>query len=135
MIGFPFENDDSLTEETIRLNKGINPDFVQFTIYYPFPGTRLYQRCIDLDLIDPKKSAGVTTYYEESILKGISLKKKLAEINSLFNPYKLQFSSIFLNRKANRILLFVSRNRYIGTVARRLLPSPIKNIVKKLLFA
>jgi anaerobic magnesium-protoporphyrin IX monomethyl ester cyclase len=91
MIGFPFEHDDFLTNETIKLNKRINPDLVQVSIFYPFPGTPLYKRCVDLDIIDPLKQKNITRYFNESVLKGVLMKRKLDEINRIFNPKRFQF--------------------------------------------
>lgn len=92
MIGYPFENDKELTEETIKLNKRLNPDYAQFSIFYPIPGTVLCKRCADLDLIDPDKISNAQDYFTESVLKGFSLRDKLKEINSIFNPMGLQFA-------------------------------------------
>ena len=91
MIGYPFEFDDRLTEETIKLNQRINPDFVQTSIFYPFPGTKLYQRCLDLNLIDHEKQAKTKDYFGESVLKGVSVRDKKKEMDALLNPRGLQF--------------------------------------------
>ncbi len=80
IIGYPFDNDDALTRETIRLNKRVKPDYAYFTIFYPFPGTKLYDRCIELDLLDKERIEKTRQYYEESVLKNVSLKKKCDRI-------------------------------------------------------
>ena len=67
MIGFPFDYDDKLTKQTAILNKLINPNFVQVTWFYPFPGTKLYDHCVENDLIDKNKT--LLSYHKESILK------------------------------------------------------------------
>jgi radical SAM superfamily enzyme YgiQ (UPF0313 family) len=67
MIGFPFDYDDRLTKQTAKLNKLINPNFVQVTWFYPFPGTKLYDHCVENDLIDKNKI--LLSYHKESILK------------------------------------------------------------------
>jgi radical SAM superfamily enzyme YgiQ (UPF0313 family) len=85
MIGFPFENDEELTKATIELNKKINPDFVQVSIFYPFPRTELFDRCVELDLIDKSKVNKFSNYYDDSILKGISLSNRRKEIENMFN--------------------------------------------------
>jgi radical SAM superfamily enzyme YgiQ (UPF0313 family) len=73
MIGWPFENDDKLTKITADFNKELDPDFVQVTWFYPFPGTKLYDYCVENDLINKSKSP--LSYHSESILKGYENKK------------------------------------------------------------
>jgi anaerobic magnesium-protoporphyrin IX monomethyl ester cyclase len=67
MIGFPFDYDDKLTKQTAILNKLINPNFVQVTWFYPFPGTKLYDYCVANDLID--KNNTLMSYHKGSSLK------------------------------------------------------------------
>ncbi len=85
MIGFPVEYDEELTESTVGFNLDINPGFASFSIFYPIPGTRLYQYCLERDLIDPEKERLIKDYSEESILRGISLSQKKKEIEALVN--------------------------------------------------
>jgi radical SAM superfamily enzyme YgiQ (UPF0313 family) len=85
IIGFPFENDNKLTESTIKLIDIIKPNYLQTSIFYPFVGTPLYDYCIQNDLIDPVKQKRVTSCFEESILKGVDLKDKRNEILKQFN--------------------------------------------------
>lgn len=99
MIGYPFNNDDFLTEETIKLNKKIKPNFAQVSIFYPFPGTKLYQRCINMNLIDPQKVENTEEYFSESVLKGVYLRKKWEEINLLFNHRGFHFEFEFYRIK------------------------------------
>ncbi len=73
MIGWPFPNDDKLTKTTADLNKEIGPAFVQVTWFYPFPGTKLYDYCVEHDLINRSKS--ITSYHKGSIIKGYENKK------------------------------------------------------------
>ncbi|MCP3951231.1 MAG: B12-binding domain-containing radical SAM protein [Desulfobacterales bacterium] len=91
MIGFPFEKDELLTESTIRLNQAIKPDFAQVTIFYPFPGTQLYDHCIQNDLIDPDRLAEQTRYHNESVLRGYSLGVRRDQVADLLNPHGFQF--------------------------------------------
>ena len=89
MIGFPFDNDAMLTEDTVKLNQKIKPDYAYILIYYPFPGTELHQRCVDLDLIDKKKVNITWNFFSESILKGVCLGDRKNEIYWLLNPNDL----------------------------------------------
>jgi anaerobic magnesium-protoporphyrin IX monomethyl ester cyclase len=68
MHGFPVNNDDELTEKTIELNNLIQPDIVQMSTFFPFPGTRLHRHCVENDLIDPDKLAAVEDVFSQSVL-------------------------------------------------------------------
>jgi len=92
MIGYPCSYDDDLTRETILLNQEIHPDYVQFSIFYPFPGTKLYQHCIENNLIDHDKIRNLSNYYSDSPLKDVSLQEKINEIHWRFNPNGFTFS-------------------------------------------
>jgi len=85
IIGFPYDHDDRLTEDTIHLNEEIQPDLTYWSIFYPFPGTKMYKYCIDKDLIDPAKQADVWSVREDSILRGVHLADKRLELLSRFN--------------------------------------------------
>ena len=50
MIGFPWENDKHL-QATKEFIFELDPDFLEIFIAYPYYGTRLYQLCLDDDLI------------------------------------------------------------------------------------
>lgn len=85
MIGYPVENDEELTKSTIELNQMLKPDSAQVTILYPFPGTELFEKCVRENLLDDQKLKAYSDYYEESVLKGVSLKTRRAEIYDLLN--------------------------------------------------
>jgi anaerobic magnesium-protoporphyrin IX monomethyl ester cyclase len=85
MIGYPFKNDDELTKSTIELNQILKPDCAQVTILFPFPGTELYDKCVRENLLDVQKMNKSSDYYEESVLKDVSLKARRAEIQELLN--------------------------------------------------
>jgi hypothetical protein len=78
---------------------------VQISIYYPFIGTKLYERCREMDLIDARKAQKFTAdYYTESILKNMELKDKLESINLLFDPHRLDNQPSLLRRTAANLL-------------------------------
>lgn len=70
MIGYPVEYDDALTLKTIAFNNKMQPDFTQVSIFYPFPGTKLYDNCMKENLIDNEKAKSLKRYYGSSVLKG-----------------------------------------------------------------
>lgn len=67
MVGWPMGDHDKLTKATSKLNKALDPDFVQVTWFYPFEGTKLYDYCIENDLINKDKN--LLSYHKQSILK------------------------------------------------------------------
>ena len=69
MTGYPVDYDDELTESTIALNKIIAPDIVQTGTFYPFRGTKLYNYCVEHDLIDWEKVKVVEDTFTKSVLK------------------------------------------------------------------
>ena len=89
IIGFPFKEDEFLTKETIEFNLTLHPSYANFNIFYPYPGTKLYQHCVENNLIDPIKQQ-THSCHQDSILKGVELKKKMHRIilflNHKFKP-------------------------------------------------
>ena len=53
MVGLPGETLE-LHQATIRLNQQIQPDVVGVTIFYPMPGTDLYDLCLEKGYIKRK---------------------------------------------------------------------------------
>jgi anaerobic magnesium-protoporphyrin IX monomethyl ester cyclase len=109
IIGYPFNNDNELTKATIRLNKRVRPDYAYFTILYPFPGTKLYERCLELNLIDNERIEKTRQYYEESVLKNVYLKRKCVRISRRFNsviPFETHFN-ISTSEKGPLIVWFM----------------------------
>jgi anaerobic magnesium-protoporphyrin IX monomethyl ester cyclase len=94
MIGYPFDNDRSLTKATINLNRRVKPDYAYFTIIYPFPGTKLHEHCVKLNLIDNQRIEKTRQYYEESVLRNVYLKNICARISRRFNSV-VPFEKLF----------------------------------------
>jgi len=69
MHGFPVSYDAELTEKTRGLNSLLRPDLVQDTVFYPLRGTRLYDYCVDRDLIDWDRAKDVRNYLRTSVLR------------------------------------------------------------------
>jgi radical SAM superfamily enzyme YgiQ (UPF0313 family) len=53
MIGLPYETTKEIAE-TILLNKKVQPEFLQVSIFQPFPGTKLHKLCVEEGWFDPK---------------------------------------------------------------------------------
>jgi radical SAM superfamily enzyme YgiQ (UPF0313 family) len=72
MQGYPVPYDAELTRATKALNAQVSPDIVQTTTFYPFRGTKLYDYCVEHNLIDYGKVARVQNVFSESVLKPVS---------------------------------------------------------------
>lgn len=69
MKGYPVSYDDRLTKETEQFNRQLNPNHSQTTWFYPIEGTKLYDYCVEHDLIDWEKYHGIESYFRHSVLK------------------------------------------------------------------
>ena len=65
MIGVPTETPEEV-EETIQLNNRIRPNSVQVSVFFPFPGTELYDRCKEEGLISDRD--GTSLFDGHSVL-------------------------------------------------------------------
>ena len=90
MIGYPMETKKT-TKATFELNKKLAADFVQVTVFFPFPGTEIYDYCIKNDLIDQKRYYHQTNYYSESVLKNKRIVKQAYRMMLYFNISKTLF--------------------------------------------
>jgi len=74
MIGIPGETPESI-KATIDLNRALMPDKFQFSVFYPYPMTELYDTCVEQSLRDP--DVKVTSYYsKQSVLNLPTLTQK-----------------------------------------------------------
>ena len=64
IIGFPDETRQTV-EELFRLNEAIAPNRAQVSIFYPYPGTKLYDRCAKRGFLTGTERAN---YFEQSVL-------------------------------------------------------------------
>lgn len=69
MKGYPVSYDQRLLQATEALNWQAAPNHVQTTWLYPLPGTRLYDYCVERDLIDWTKYHDLSSYFRQSVLK------------------------------------------------------------------
>lgn len=69
MKGYPVSYDDQLTRKTEQLNKILAPNHSQTTWFYPIEGTKLYDYCVEHDLINWDKYHSIESYFRHSVLK------------------------------------------------------------------
>jgi radical SAM superfamily enzyme YgiQ (UPF0313 family) len=84
MIGLPTETNDDI-KKTMELTRGLEPDNVQINIFFPYPGTDLYNYCLENNLIsknlkDHGRCKAVINYPELS-------RRKIQKIFFRFLPY------------------------------------------------
>jgi anaerobic magnesium-protoporphyrin IX monomethyl ester cyclase len=73
MIGIPFETPE-MAEETIALNRQIDPNQIQCSVFFPYPGTHLYQVCKAHDFLTLARKS---SYFQEgSVLNLPTLSNK-----------------------------------------------------------
>jgi radical SAM superfamily enzyme YgiQ (UPF0313 family) len=68
MIGIPMETKEDVMK-TIKLLADIRPYIIRCSILYPFKGTKIYDFCVQHNLIDKEKEEKYANYFEGSVLK------------------------------------------------------------------
>jgi radical SAM superfamily enzyme YgiQ (UPF0313 family) len=91
ILGFPVPNDAELTQETFTFHQRLQPDHCEWSIFYPFPGTRMRRYCEDNDLIDPEREKHVLSVRHDSILRGVTLAQKRLELMDICNAGTADF--------------------------------------------
>lgn len=97
MIGLPFETPEMI-EETLALNERINPDGIQFSVFYPYPGTELYTVSKEHGFLTGKKKE---SYFEEGTtleLPALSREK----LKYYYNRFEMLQNKAFNRRIKNK---------------------------------
>lgn len=55
MVGLPEETEEKF-RDTVRINQQIKPDVISVSVFYPYPGTELYDYCLEKGYLDPEES-------------------------------------------------------------------------------
>ena len=69
MTGYPVPYDDELTKISRNFNSTLGADIHQWSTFYPFPGTKLYDYCIEHNLIDHEKVKQAKNVFTVSVVK------------------------------------------------------------------
>ena len=72
IVGLPYETKE-MVEETIELNRLVNADAITVSIFYPYPGTHLYEVCKAAGWLTSEEKS---TFVEGTILNQPSLSPK-----------------------------------------------------------
>jgi anaerobic magnesium-protoporphyrin IX monomethyl ester cyclase len=76
MIGVPGDTEATI-RDTMELNRVIRPHHLQISIFYPFPGTPLYERCVAEGLAKVDESTSV--FHSKPVLDLPGLPRELVE--------------------------------------------------------
>lgn len=124
MIGFPEETPDDF-QDTIELNKKIQPDSVILNVFDPYPGTPLGERCKKEGLVDLEKMESKIIPKTDTVLKLPQFPEK--EIKRL---YKIFAYEVYKESSLKRALFYRIYYSSIGEWLIRIL-SPIKDLLRR----
>ena len=85
MMGIPHETPE-MVEETIDLLRRCNPNHLQLSIFYPLPGTELYDVCEREGFLTDEKA---TSYFDKPVLNLPTIKRE--QITRYYNSYYAEF--------------------------------------------
>lgn len=91
MFGIPFETPE-MVEETIKLNKVVQPSLLQFSVFYPYPNTKLWEVC--------KKNKFLTQDYMDSYFED----KSTLNLPTISSEQIAHFHRIFLDLALQRYM-------------------------------
>ncbi|MFH0778609.1 MAG: radical SAM protein [Candidatus Eisenbacteria bacterium] len=123
MVGLPFENMEKVLR-TIKLNARARPTKIQVSIFFPFPGTRLYELC---KLKSFLTSASADSYFEASTITQPSMNADevrfvFGNFTFLADLYRLAFSIGRVSGWVEGLLdfLYFRRSKVISAFNRRI---------------
>ena len=103
MVGLPTETKEEF-QETLRMNQVIQPAFHATSIFFPYPGTELYEMCERLDLLPKDIQTKDERQFAVLDLPGFSKKQIQRSFNSFhYNVYKIK-----KNRSTLKLLIYFS---------------------------
>jgi anaerobic magnesium-protoporphyrin IX monomethyl ester cyclase len=68
MMGLPGETPDEMIQ-TVELLARVRPSRFRWSIFFPYPGTKLHDVCVERGLIDDEKMAGQTNFMDDTCLR------------------------------------------------------------------
>ena len=91
MIGLPGETEAEV-RETMELNRRIRPHHLQVSIFYPFPGTPIHERCVQEGILQVEDSTSVFHNRPTLELPGLS-RERLRELFDEFHALAMQIEA------------------------------------------
>jgi len=127
MIGIPGETKADF-EETVKLNRICLPDWHMTGIFFPYPGTEIYQTAKSLGLLDKKIDSNLERNKALFDLPGFN-KKQIQKSYELFDYYvykgykplyKILIRVIMNMMRSNRYFIYLYRNLTRITIFKKL---------------
>ncbi len=103
IIGFPWE-DESDIRKTIDFALKLNPNYAQFTVATPYPGTPLFEYAVEEGLIEDWNWEHYTTLRPVMRTYKLTLSKLRRLLREAYMKFYLRWSFIFRELKSGRIL-------------------------------
>jgi len=122
MVGIPDETPSCILE-SVKLNARAGVDEIQLTAFHPYPGSALYEVCLEKGMISKRR---VTSYYVDSILDLPDLSREQLR---MFQRYFCTFSRVY--RKVFRLPTPVRKAAewlLDGILTSRMAPSLLRGI-------
>jgi radical SAM superfamily enzyme YgiQ (UPF0313 family) len=123
MFGTPFETREDM-DETLRINRIVAPDFLQVSIFQPYPGTELYELCKNKGWIQDETMP--MTHKLSSVMKYPHITpNEIKRFKKLFRFRVLRKTDLKI---APVVLLFDLTLEYYVKF-RAIIPTPIKRLM------
>lgn len=107
IVGLPFETRE-MAMETLHLNMELRPNFGQVFFFYPYPGSKLFQLCLDYGFL-PDDLESASGYLEGPTVKEIFMShkemRKIAELMQAFFYARLIFSKLRMPLSIEKALI------------------------------
>ena len=127
ILGSPFETEEDI-KETIRVNQEIQPDHIGVTIFCPYPGTELYDLCINKGLIEK----GFKTPRQHRTDITIDYDKYAKSLGRKIKRYKKAFRFLVYKKRSFRkalVFLLFDWNYEAFIFIRKKIPFKIKKFL------
>jgi len=117
MLGVPGET-AAMIEETIALNRELEPADLQFSVFYPYPMTELYDVCVREGYLVEGES--LPTYYgRKSILRSPTLTTE--ELGNEYDRFQQLKDELRMKRDNPLRYHFYQVVHFLGGIKRRLM--------------
>jgi radical SAM superfamily enzyme YgiQ (UPF0313 family) len=102
MLGLPFENISTMLE-TVKINAHVKTDMCQASIFYPYPGTELYQLCRRENLITERYGKFRNFFTDTSLNFSLVERNQICFIQKFFRILVLVYRVLYgLSKKNSR---------------------------------
>jgi radical SAM superfamily enzyme YgiQ (UPF0313 family) len=95
IVGVPGETEQTI-DDTMELNRIINPHFVSISLYQPFPFTGIYDDCVEQGLI---KNSYASSLYDNSVLELPTISRE--KLSAKFREFQELSTEIRLRHESN----------------------------------